>query len=119
MSHEVVLADVRLCRFMAKLLVLTPPPPPAAACVTLTRGVQTDGAPPLVALDNNELDCERGRDVDDAILGSVVLLREPLLGLPDARFLDGSKVLDSRHRFDSTYRFLITSVFSESGRTTP
>lgn len=45
-------------------------------------------APPLVVLDDMELDCERGRDIEDAILGSAPPLREPLLGLPEARFLE-------------------------------
>jgi len=66
----------------------TPPPPPAAACVTLTRGVPVDNAPPLAVLDDTELDCDRGRDVEDAILGSAPPLRKPLLELPEARFLE-------------------------------
>jgi hypothetical protein len=81
------ITDVRLCRFIDILLPLTAPPPPAAACVTLTRVLLDGTPPPLAVLDNNEPDCERGRDIDDAILGSAVPLRELLLGLPEARFL--------------------------------
>lgn len=80
--------EVRLCRFIDMPPPPTTPPPPAAACVTLTRVLPAEGTPPRVALDCNELDCERGRDVEDAILGRAVPLRDPLLGLPDARFLD-------------------------------
>jgi len=88
--HAVVFAipDVRLCRFIAILLDTPPPPPPAAACVTLTRAVPVDNAPPLTVLDDTELDCDRGRDVEDAILGSAPPLRKPLLELPEARFLE-------------------------------
>jgi len=88
--HAVVFAtpDVRLCRFIAILLDPPTPPPPAAACVTLTRAVPVDNAPPLAVLDDTEFDCDRGRDVEDAILGSAPPLRKPLLELPEARFLE-------------------------------
>lgn len=79
--------EVRLCLFIDMVLVPTLPLPPPAACVTLTREVLVDDAPPLEVLDSSEFDCERGRVVDDAILGSAAPLRDPLLGLPEARFL--------------------------------
>lgn len=66
---------------------MTPPPPPVAACVTLTRPFPAAGAPPLTAPVDIEFDCERGRVVEDAILGSAAPLRDPLLGFPEARFL--------------------------------
>jgi len=58
---------------------------------------------PRPKLDSNEFDCERGRDVEDAIFGrEETLLRVPPPAEPEARF-----------------RFFITSVFKDKGRTTP
>ena len=44
---------------------------------------------PRPSADTKELECDRGRDVDEANLGNPdVPLRELLLGAPDALFLD-------------------------------
>jgi len=74
---------------------------PAAGDALAGRGV---GSEPLVSPVSNELECDRGRVADDAAsLGSVdAPFRELLFGVPEARFL-----------------FLMTSVFNESGLTTP
>ena len=72
--------EVRLCRFMA--------------CVTPTVAVVPSRLPltplaPRPNADTKELECDRGRDVDDANFGNpAVPLRELLLGAPDALFLD-------------------------------
>ena len=74
-----------------------------------------------IPLDNPvriELDCERGRVVDEASLGRVETpFRELLLGAPEARFLH-TVSFAPLHKA-KTYLFLMTSVFSDSGRTTP
>lgn len=54
-----------------------------------TLGGRGAGITPLVNPVNSELDCDRGRVVDEASLGSVDTppFRELLLGVPEARFL--------------------------------
>lgn len=58
---------------------------PAAAA---TVDVRPAGSIPLAKPDTIDPDCERGRVVDDAILGRpLVGFRELLLGAPEVRFL--------------------------------
>ena len=90
-------ADVRLWRFIASgpalLGVLRPTP-------ARLFGVERDPGSWVGIVLVVEA---RGRVDDDAILGNAEPpLRDELLGAPDARFL-----------------FLMTSVFNDSGRTTP
>lgn len=55
---------------------------------TATFGGRVAGITPLLKPVNIELDCDRGRVVEEASLGSVETpFRELLLGVPDARFL--------------------------------
>jgi len=55
---------------------------------TATFGGRAAGITPLLKPVNIELDCDRGRVVEEASLGSVETpFREVLLGVPDARFL--------------------------------
>lgn len=61
----------------------------------------------------------RGRVEEDAILGKPVFpLRALPFGAPDARFLSKGQ-RSAANVCRSTHRFLITSVFSDKGRTTP
>jgi len=76
--------------------------------------------PPLPNPPTIEFEWERGRVVDDAILGRAETpFRELLLGVPEARLLRASFRLHRQENMNSTHRFLITSVFNERGRTTP
>lgn len=55
---------------------------------TATFGGREAGIIPLLKPVNIELDCDRGRVVEEASLGSVETpFRELLVGVPDARFL--------------------------------
>ncbi len=74
-----------------------------------------------IVLVSSELDCERGRVVDDASLGSAdAPFREVLLGAPEARFLcETVSICQKKVVVVTSHLFLITSVFSDNGRTTP
>lgn len=83
--------EVRRCRFIETVPPTPPDEPPGL------------GPVPRPKPDNSELECERGRVVEEASLGNAFApFRAVPLGVPDARL-----------------RFLITSVLSDKGRTTP
>jgi hypothetical protein len=78
--------EVRRCRFIESVL--------AAAADTPPRPV-LGGPEPLPIPDNKEPECERGRVVDEAILGRVDdPFRELPPGAPEARFLQAVRWKD-------------------------
>lgn len=103
-------AEVRLCRFMASEPAALPP-------IRLVGENREDDNPPgrPVVVD------DRGRVAEAASFGSTEFaLREALWGVPDARFLHNISLRNMGDKLSClSHRFLITSVFNDSGRTTP
>lgn len=72
---------VRRCRFIASV-------PPTAGADGDTGAARVLGVILVPSPTNRELDCERGRVVEDASLGKVEAPFREVLGVPEARFLD-------------------------------
>ena len=115
-------AEVRRCRFID-------PAAAALAPIRLVGDIRVPDSPPDIELVVDD----RGRVDDAASFGNDdPPFRDALCGVPDARFLHKKQNKKEGHQHNQgqdshihtrgellAYRFLITSVFSDSGRTTP
>lgn len=109
------LVDIRRCLFIA-VAPGEDGPSPTLLTLVIPRPFENPVGTVLVV-------DARGRVFDDASLGKPVFpLRALPLGAPEARFLQPHNISSTSPTIPKntkTNRFLITSVFSDSGRTTP